>query len=121
MKFLLLFTLLIPLTIEAQQSKREPEPERLHCKVISIDPDVMLDCADEEGTQLSLKPLRAPAGLNLKDKHLNPEVSTVVLERTATKLCLVQVNIMGGWVKEPANQQHECVELRKTRNHKRKK
>jgi hypothetical protein len=116
-KLTLLLIFLAPLTICAQEQKK-PEPLRSFCTVISIEPDkygvaVMLDCVDEEGKPLFNKPLRAFNEWNLENKHLNPGISTLVLEETPGKICVVHINIMGGETKEPVNQKHECVELRR--------
>lgn len=105
-----LAVLLIAISVSAQSGEvKTEEVKRIHCTVQS---NHVLNCFDEKTeTHFPLVIGRR----HVWAKHLEdlPEGATMEFEGTGNRVCLVQVNIQNGWVRNPANQRYPCISVKR--------
>lgn len=111
-----LFTLLLLTTSVVAQTTpetTEPEVKQTQCRV-EADPRVesnrVLMCFDEDtGTEFPITiSAKHPWAKFLDDAQIG--VTTVLIEGREKQVCLVQVQMLDGWVPNPVNARHKASE-----------
>lgn len=88
-------------------------PIRVHCSLEEDEKNLIVDCRTNNGDKNDGEVYEMPAVALRKFapviNELQPGVSTFELSDDGKQVCLVAVNVHGGFAKESANRKPECV------------